>query len=667
MKKVHIVAAVAGVVILLAIVAVWAVANPNRYRQTIQARLEKQLGRSVSLGQMSLGLVPLGFHVTNPVIAEDPLFSRERPFVKAEDLRIRIGILPLLKGEIRIDSVELRRPAIELIATKEGKWNFSTLGSTDENQPGAPPAASETPVELSVRRLLITDGQIGITDLRQSSSRTGYDHIDLTVLDYSSKTPFYIDLAAHVEGQAAQELRLKGSAGPLAANRMAETPFRGTLSVKQVQLAPLLPQAKGILSGESEIASQSGNLTSNGKLKLEEAKFNNVDIGYPIAFDYKLTARTGDGFVSIQSATLQLGPTPLSVSGSINTASTPPEIDLKLKSGNASISEVARLASAFGVAFAPGASVAGKVSADVRAKGTTTKPALTGTIAGRDLEISGQGVAQPVHVNAIDLALSPSAIQSNEFIATTGKTKVSGQFSLLQYNSSTPSIDLGLRSAGATLPEIQAIAKAYGMTGLDQLHGAGTLNFDLRAKGPMQSLSTSDAARALNGTINLDFSPLKLAGFDAVHELGKLGGFASNLTAYDSTDIVKLIGQIFVKDGVAETNDLRAQLSSGKMTAVGTADLATETLNLKLAAVFAKDFADKVGATRTGGVVNAAFTNNAGELVLPAIVTGTFKNPKFSPDLKAVVELQKQKIVPALIGEKASGLKGLLDAIKGKK
>src|SRR5262249_26435853 len=161
--------------------------------------------------------------------------------------------------------------------------------------------------------------------------------------------------------------------------------------------------------------------------------------------------------------------------------SMPPNIDLKIKSGDVSIVEVARLASAFGVAFAPGATVTGRVSADVRAKGPTAKPAVTGKVAGRDLQISGQGIAQPVQVKAIDLSLTPTAIQSNEFNATTGKTSVAGQFSLLQYASNSPSIDLGLRAPGATLPEIQSIAKAYGITSLEQITGAGTLNFDLRA------------------------------------------------------------------------------------------------------------------------------------------------------------------------------------------
>jgi uncharacterized protein involved in outer membrane biogenesis len=627
----------------------------------------------------------------------------EPDFIRAENLDIRIGLLPLLQGTVRVDSLELRRPSIELVATKQGQWNFASLGAGAANNTGGAAPSTGSTGQFAIQRLTIVDGQVGITDLRQGPSRTGYDHIDLTILDYSPQKPFIFDLAAHVQGQSAQELRLKGTGGPIAASGMAETPFHGTLNLKQVEIDGLmkflgsstLPKAKGILSGESDIASQTGNITSSGKFKLDGARLNDVEIGYPIGLDYKLTARTSNGLVTISNATIQLGQTPMSLAGSIDPSTMPTSIDLRIKSGDASIVEVARLASAFGVAFAPSTTVTGRVSADVRAKGPTTKPAVTGKVAGRDLQISGQGIAQPVQVKAIDLSLSPTAIQSNEFNATTGKTTVAGQFSLLQYASNSPSIDLGLRAPGATLPEIQSIAKAYGVTSLDQITGAGTLNFDLRAMGPLQSLSSSDATRALNGTVNVDFSPLKVAGFDTVHELTKLAGFSSDSSAQSSTDILHVIGQIVVKNGIAQTDNLRAQLSAGQMTAAGTADLASEALNLKLATVFSKEFTEKIGATRAGGVMNAAFTNSTGELVLPAIVTGTFKSPRFAPDLKAVVELQKQRFLPgkdgaasavskalgALTGKKKddtqnqdqpaekkpSGLKGLLDALGGGK
>jgi AsmA protein len=697
MKKLRIAVIAIVAVLILAVVAVWVLANPNSHRETIQAELEKQLGRKVSLGDMSLGFLPLRFQVANPVIAEDPRIRQEPAFVKADNLDIRIGLLPLLRGAIQVDSLDLRRPSIELVATKDGKWNFSTIGAESAAKPGAPAASSGGPGEFTLQRLTITDGQIGVTDLRRGPQRTGYDHIDLTVEDFSAHKPFSFDLAAHVQGQTAQELRLKGTGGPIA-QAAADTPFHGTLSLKQIEIDGLLkfldstavPKSKGTLSGESEVTSQAGNITSNGKLKLEGAKVNNVDIGYPIGFDYQLADRVSDGLVTINNATLQLGPTPLSVTGMIKTEDTPPQIDLNIKSGDASIAEIARLASAFGVAFAPGTTVAGRVSANVHAKGSTDKPVLTGTIAGRDLQISGQSVPQPVQVKAIDLALSPTAIQSNEFNATTGKTTVTGKFSLLQYASNSPSIDLGLKTAGATLPEIQSIAKAYGVTGLDQINGAGTLNFDMNAKGALRTLSTTEAMRALNGTINLDFSPLKVAGFDTMHELATLGGFGSGMTEQNATNIVRVIGQIIVKNGIAQTDGLKAQVAAGNLTASGNADLAAESLNLKLAAIFAKEFSDKVGATRAGGVMNTAFTNSNGEIVLPAIVTGTFNKPKFAPDLKAVVDLQKQKYlskegaldtVSKALGafgkktdtpdqpadKKPSGLKGLLDVLGNKK
>src|SRR4029079_5805620 len=122
----------------------------------------------------------------------------------------------------------------------------------------------------------------------------------------------------------------------------------------------------------------------------------------------------------------------------------------------ASIAELARLASAFGVAFAPGTTVNGRVSADMSIKGNASQPVMNGTISGRDLQISGQAIPQPVAVKSINLALSPTAIQSDEFTATSGKSTVNARFGLLQYASKSPSVDLGVKTPAATLPEIQS-------------------------------------------------------------------------------------------------------------------------------------------------------------------------------------------------------------------
>jgi uncharacterized protein involved in outer membrane biogenesis len=669
MRKLSIILGVIVGVLILGLGAIWVLANPNRHREFIQTQLENQLGRKVSLGTMSLGLIPLRFQVENPTVAEDPAISASQPFIRAEELDVRISLVPLLGGNVQVNSLELRRPSVELIRTKKGVWNFATLGQKSAAAPAGSKGSSGG--EFSLDKLSIIDGAIGITDLQQNLPRSSYDHIDLTLLDYSAGKPFSFDLAAHIQGEGSQEIHLKGDGGPVRAADPATTPFHGTLSLNQVRIAGLLKfldtkvvtQAEGILSGESSVSSDSGKITTSGKLNLDKAQFNKVDIGYPIQFDYKLAAAIVEGLITIDNATLQLGQTPLTVAGVLNTSTSPANMDLKIKSGDVSIAEIARLASAFGVAFAPGANVTGKVSVNVQAKGSVTKPVLAGVIAGRDLQVSGQGIPQPVSVKAMNLALSPTAIQSDEFVATSGKTVVNARFAMLQYATNSPSVDMALRSPGATLPEIQSIAKAYGVTGLDQISGDGTLNFDMNAKGPLQTLTTAAAMKALNGVINVDFSPLKIAGFDTLHELSKLGGFASGQAEQNATDLVKVSGRVLVKNGIAQTDNLAAHLVVATLAATGNADLTTEALNLKLSTVFSKAFTDKISSP--GGFVNVAFSNSAGELVLPAIVSGSFKQPKFSPDLKAVVELQKQKFIPTL-DNPAGAITNVLGALRGK-
>ncbi|MGA8489100.1 MAG: AsmA family protein, partial [Terriglobales bacterium] len=84
MRKIAIVIGIVVLVIVLAVGVVLATFNPNDYRGTIQTKLQQQLNRNVSLGNMSLGLFPLRFRVANLSIADDPKFGN-RPFIQAQE------------------------------------------------------------------------------------------------------------------------------------------------------------------------------------------------------------------------------------------------------------------------------------------------------------------------------------------------------------------------------------------------------------------------------------------------------------------------------------------------------------------------------------------------------------------------------------------------------
>ncbi|HYR92400.1 MAG TPA: AsmA family protein [Terriglobia bacterium] len=673
MRRHHLVLGIIAVLIVLVPAAAWLFIDPNKYSGLIQAQLEQQLARKVTLGKMTLGLLPLRFQAEEAVIAEDPTFGRQLPFVRADKLDVRVSLLSLLTGGVTVNSLELQRPSVELIKNKTGRWNFSSLGAGAAENPGNSSGNSNRTFTLD--RLTVRDGQIAVTDLQKAQPRAVYDHIDLTLRDYTKGKPFSLDLAAHLQGEGAEEVHLKGEGGPVPEENPMDTPFRGSLSLKEVGIEGLkkflsseaLSKVAGSLSGESQISNQSGALTAVGNLKLDGGRFNGVDVGYPIGLDFNLASKVADGLLTINNAKVLLGQTPLTVAGSLNTNATPANMNLSIKSGDVSVAEIARLLSAFGIAFAPGTSVVGRVSADLKATGSVANPALTGTVAGRELKISGKDVPQPVEVKELHVALSPSEIRSNEFNATSGKTALTGRFALRQYTSKTPVVDVVVRAAGATLPEVQSIAKAYGVTGLDRLNGAGTINLDLNASGPLESLSSADIARALNGSMNVNFKPIRIAGFDAGRELAAIGGFSSSTTAkQDFSDILLLTGHILVKNGIARTDDLKAQLAMGNLAVAGTADLAAQTLNLKLSAVLSKGFSDKVGGPQVAGYLKTVLSNSGGELVIPAIVTGTFAQPRFAPDAQALLQMQKQRLLPTF-DNPAGALSGVLGSITGKK
>src|SRR5439155_9328915 len=121
---------------------------------------------------------------------------------------------------------------------------------------------------------------------------------------------------------------------------------------------------------------------------------------------------------------VKLGATPLYLSGTVNSKSAPAVLDLNLKANDISVAEAARLAAAAGVAFPPGATVKGRLNADITARGPATKPALNGTISGHEIQASGKDIPQPVALKSINLALTSSEIHSDKFQVISGGTAV---------------------------------------------------------------------------------------------------------------------------------------------------------------------------------------------------------------------------------------------------
>jgi uncharacterized protein involved in outer membrane biogenesis len=239
----------------------------------VQAKLAERLHRDVSIGSMRASVRPLGVRVENAVIREDPAFTTGPPFARAEELYVGVGLLALLRGRIELQSVELRRPAIELVRNAAGAWNFTSLGNERQSGGG-----------LVLNRLIVTAGQVAVTNLAARDRRRAvYENIDLTLDDYAPDRPFRLVVAAKLPGGGEPRLTVRGEGGPIARGRMAQASFTG-----EAEIDGLVTGTAGVTLSANEavlerLAVTLGSTKAQGRLTVRN--FASPEIDFTLSAD----------------------------------------------------------------------------------------------------------------------------------------------------------------------------------------------------------------------------------------------------------------------------------------------------------------------------------------------------------------------------------------------
>jgi len=212
MKKLKLVLKILSVVVailLLALVALVFTFDPNNYKDTITAQVEKQTGREFEIGgDISLSFFPwIGVKVEEVMLANAEGFSEE-PFARMSQLDVKVMLLPLLKKELQVDKVRLHGLFASLEVDKDGNNNWSDLASKEASakQPEmqAPAQAAEAGEQPPAIAALAINGVelVGATVIwsdAQNNVHSRLSDFDLTTGAVRFNEPVDIQLSTNVK------------------------------------------------------------------------------------------------------------------------------------------------------------------------------------------------------------------------------------------------------------------------------------------------------------------------------------------------------------------------------------------------------------------------------------------------------------------------------------
>lgn len=156
----------AGFVVLFILVVVTLphFLNVDRYRDSIVSAIEKQTGRTVTLGPIRARLFPgVGVAVSNLHVSNPPDFPAG-DLLSADEIRVNVALAPLMRGAIHVNSVDLLRPKLIILTDSAGKNNYTFPASEPAVAPAKPGETSTITLD-QIDSINLTGAEVALENL----------------------------------------------------------------------------------------------------------------------------------------------------------------------------------------------------------------------------------------------------------------------------------------------------------------------------------------------------------------------------------------------------------------------------------------------------------------------------------------------------------------------
>lgn len=625
-----------AVVVVLVVGAVFLVpmfVSADLVKREVEAAVEQATGRTLVIGgDVSISAWPsLAANIGEVTFSNAPGASTEQ-MAEMRELRAEIALLPLFSGEVRVAEFVLRDPVINLEVLPNGRpnWQFDPApeaGGTGPAPdtgpgPGEDAGGGTGPAEVAIADLRIENGQVSYADRTTGASYTFSD------VDVSVSLPS-LDEELTVAGALVWNGERVALDATVARPRAV---FEGgaTAAALDVDSAPVTLSYSGeAVFGET--------LSTDGTMSLDVPSVRGLAAwtGNPMA--------PGGGFG------------PLALSGQVTSAGnrysfTGAEVSLDGTSGTGEVTVVTGSARP----KVTGTLAVDQIDANVYTgqgdAGWSTEEidfsGLKAVDANLDLA-AGEIIFGNIVTGASALAL---ALDNGRLVADLTRLELYGGAGTgtltLNGRSGPPSLAADFDLTGLAIEPFLTAAM-----GFERLRGTGAFNIDITASGASQA----QMVRTLNGTGAIDFRNGAIKGINLAQIIrtaltNPISGWSNAATK--DTDFSELTGSFRITDGTLTNNDLNMLGPLLRLTGAGSTSIVAQTIDYRLKPKLVASLEGQGGGQAAG-------------LDVPVRVTGTWANPRFAPDIGAVLEnpgaalqnleniekLQPKDVIRGLLGQ----------------
>ena len=645
--------------LVLALLAVWMLVDPNLYKDRIAAAVKQSTGRELDLkGDIKLSVFPwVALELGPATLSSPPGFGAE-PFVSFQHAKVRAKLLPLLQKKLEVARLEVDELDVRLQKNADGRGNWESPAAADEPEGQARVVTSpdEEPHVLP-----------GLNDIRVTHARVSYQGVvvDALSIETGHITEGVIPIAVHfnvTRGIAAEHASVDAKldvSGDSAARQyriaaltmigqvtLADNPrpLRWNLSLPalEVNLAAqtvsvpsiALTLAGAQLNGNVEATRIIDDLDLNGSLTLAPLVlgefFPRLGVTPPKTQDARafseLSGSTafsyGTKVARLDSLRVSFDDTHLQGHLTVNTAEAP-TLQFALSADRIDLDRY----------LPPDEPAAAPTAAP-----SATKPSPTAEK--QRFKADGTVALGSLHLSRLDLTQLHFTLAANEdslrifpLEALVDGGRYSGDVTFDE-SGKVPSLAVDEHVSGVDMGRLLA-------TKGKKVHLSGKGDFSVKAKGNgatvealLRTLTGHVDARVINGAVE---------GVDLAYDLNqaesliKQGAVAAVPdTGRTRFDVFKTTADI--SNGVARTSDLAIASPVLRISGQGSTDLVTKAI----------DFA----------LVAEPILSSGAAIQVPVKVSGTTADPTVRPDIAALAKGQLGQKLKDVLHDKLKGLFG---------